>query len=462
MSGSALVMGGGCAGIAASLRLAEAGWHVTLVETRKRLGGRATSHIDQATGGLIDNCQHVVLGCCTNLIDLYHRLGVADRIAWHRKLYFADKAGKAWAFSDDKLPAPAHLTRALLSYRGLKFGDRLRVAMGMRRIMKLGNTLRHTEPKRTFGDWLREHGQTNAAIERFWQPIVVSACNLPVDRCEASYAVQVFYEGFMAHRDGFVMGVSDVPLAQLYERTEALLNESGGRLMLGTSVSRLHYDGERITGVEVADGQTLAADVVISALPFDRLAKVAPPELCAADERLHGLERIDVSPIVGVHLWFDRHVLDKPHLFFVDSPLDWVFATGRDAHGQYLHAGISAADAWVGETSEAIIAMAERELRGYTSHMPALSDAGLLRGRVIKEKRATFAPTPGIDAHRPAASGGVANLLLAGDWTATGWPATMEGAVRSGYAAAGAAVGRDLRVADLPVSRLVRWIGRLG
>lgn len=456
-----LVLGGGLAGIAAAVRLAQEHVPVTLVETSRRLGGRATSHVDKATGQRVDNCQHVLLGCCTNLIDLYRRLGVAGKIHWASVLHFYDKQGHHDQMAGSDLPAPLHLSESLMRFKTLSWRQKMQIARAMTAMMRLGITGRTALHEVTFEQWLREHGQSDGAIERFWDVIVVSALNQMPSRCSAAYAMQVFQEGFLAHREAYRMGTAAVPLGELYDTAESVIEKAGGKVMLGASVSRVMFDGGAITGVELADGQMLTADAYISALPFDRLDKVADEALRQADRRFDGVKHFEHSPILGIHMWYTRPVLDGPHMIFVDSPLQWVFNKGLDADGsQYLHGVISAADDWIDRSADEILEMAHRELSEY---LPAAKTQGLARGKVIKEKRATFNPTPGIEAHRPTTCGDVANLFLAGDWTATGWPATMEGAARSGYMAAAAAMGREAvaAVADLPMAPLVRWVGRL-
>jgi squalene-associated FAD-dependent desaturase len=511
----AVVLGGGLAGLSAALRLAERRWAVTLVETRKVLGGRATSFNDPATGKPIDNCQHVLLGCCTNLLDLYRRLGVSDCIRWDDRLHFLDKHGHEDVLASMDMPAPLHLSWSMMWFKTLNWADKMAISRAMLAIMRMGKAGRGACADMTFGQWLEKHKQTRRAIDRFWSVIVVSACNLPPEKVGADHALQVFQEGFLSHPRAYWMGTSTVPLVQLYEKAGRMIEEQGGRVMTGCSVRAIGFDGEQVTGVTVGDGDTLTGDCYISALPFDRLAKVSPAELIDADSRLGGLGQIAVSPILGVHLWFDRPVTRRPHLIMVDSPLQWVFNKGtrnwelgagslelgtrnsergtgdlelrtnnreagtgipatplrsvaacdlsgadlRSAIGdprstQYLHAVVSAADRWVGRSAEQVIGMALSELSAYE---PAVRDATLVRGRVIKEKRATFAAVPGFNAYRATTTGSVSNLLLAGDWCATGWPSTMEGAVRSGYAAAGAAMGRNLLIDDLPASSLYCW-----
>lgn len=467
-----LVLGGGLAGIAAAVRLAQAGRAVTLVETRKRLGGRATSFVDPTTKEVLDNCQHVLLGCCTNLIDLYARLGVADAIDWHRRLYFAatgrDGAARIDELEADDLPAPAHMTRALLGFRNLTLAEKIAISRGMLAMMRLGKPGREALHHVTFARWLEEQGQPAGAVEKFWAVVVISAINELPERMAAAYAIQVFQEAFLANAGAYVMGLSSVPLVELYDAAETVIaasgggGSSGGRVMLGRSVERLVFDGRCVTAAELDGGERIEADDFISALPFDRLAKICPPEMLEADERLRTTGRFTVSPIIGIHLWLERGdgrpVMDLPHVILMESPLQWIFNKGTDeppSRAQHLHGVISAAHDLVDAPAEEIAAMAVAEVRKL---FPAAREARVVHSRVVKEKRATFSATPGLEAFRPRAAGAIPNLFLAGDWVKTGWPATMEGAARSGYLAAAAAMGERepeaTLVADLKPTRL--------
>ncbi len=457
MSHSVAVLGGGLAGMAAALRLVEADVAVTLVETRKVLGGRATSFNDPATGQTIDNCQHVLLKCCTNLLDFYDRLGVTNRITWHPQLHFFDKQGHHDILKPSFLPAPNHLSLSMLRFKTLDLRDKLAISKAMLGIIRTSRQKRRDLDVMPFSQWLTQHGQTQKAIDRFWAPIAISACNQLPDQLSTNYALQVFQEGFLAHRQAYVMGTSNVPLGELYAGAIDYITQRGGRVLTGSSVHQLRFDGQRITGVDLAGGRSVEADTYISALPFDRLARVLPVGAIDVDERLQQLDAISVSPILGIHLWYERSPIDWPHMVLVDSPLQWVFNKGFDepGGGYCLHGVVSAADEWVGRSSDDILDMAQRELAAYT---PRATQIKLVRGRVIKEKRATFAAVPNIDALRPQATGKISNLVLAGDWCATGWPATMEGAVRSGYAAAQAVAGYPYRHPDLPAGWLYRLL----
>ena len=458
------IVGGGVAGLAAALRVAEAGDRPIVIETRKRLGGRATSFTDPRSGRTLDNCQHVLMGCCTNLLDLYERLGVLDRIEWHDTTFWANPPREPDRLRTGRwLPAPLHFTRSGLSMRLLSWSERLALLRANVALLRMGLAGRERWRGRTFGEFLDATRQPPRVRELFWEPVVVSACNLPSDRCEAAYAIQVFQEGFLGNPFSPVMGLSTVPLVELYDRAEAIVAEAGGEIRLGVSAKALAFDGAsaggRVTGVVTDEGFVEAA-ATISAVPADRLDRLASDTLKAADHRLRQLDRIRPSPIIGVHLFFAERVLDTPHLVLPGRATQWFFAKGTVDGLHHVHAVISGADGWLALPEDEIVRRTVADL-----HWASPRSRGLepVEARSVKEVRATFAVEPGIDAFRPQAApdarGGVRNLFLAGDWTATGWPATMEGACRSGYRAAQACTGKGGIVADIPVAPLARWLG---
>ena len=446
-----IVAGGGIAGMTCAIELAREGAKVLLLETRKKLGGRATSHTDQKTGETIDNCQHVLMRCCTSLLELYEQLGVADRMVWHRDFTFVHGDGTRAELGAGWLPAPLHFAGAFARFKGLSLGDKFAIGRAMAAIRFMSRPKRDALDAVSFADWLQQHRQPARAIERFWEVTVVSACNESLDRVAAGYALQVFQEGFLENKTNYEMGLSDVPLAELYDPAVQTIEAAGGRLVTA-SVKSLDYDAEvkHIRAAVLNDGTRLEADAFISALPFDVLDRVADEAGKADDPRLQRLGEIGVSPIVGLHLWIkssadaangtevSEGVMTVPHVVLTGSPIQWVFDQGTDADGvQHLHGVVSAAHDMVDTPNAEIIDLAMNELRRF---VPGCADAELVKGRVIKERRATFGCVPGIDALRPTADGGIKNLLLAGDGCATGGPATMEGAARSGCAAADAAL----------------------
>jgi len=460
MSRSVAIIGGGLAGLAAALRVAEAGDRPIVIETRGKLGGRATSFEDARTGHVLDNCQHVLMGCCTNLIDLYGRLGVDGLVAWHDTTFWANPPLDPDRLTPSWWPAPLHFTGSFLRMRQLDLQDKVAIARAMWRMIRLGRHGRASWSGRDFGAYLRQTRQTPAAIERFWEPVVVSACNVPSASCDASYAMKVFQDGFLQDAWSPCMGISTVPLARLYDPAREAIVQAGGELRESTSAIALNFDGRRITGVTTDEGVVECA-AVISSVPPDRLAKLCSDTLRRADARLKELESIPFSPILGVHLFFDHPVMDTPHLVLPGRATQWLFRKSGEQGREHIHAVISGADSWMALDEDEIV---RRVLADMAWALPRVRGLDPVAVRAVKEKRATFGCVPGIDRLRPKAVpdpmvGGVPNLFLAGDWIATGWPATMEGAVRSGYTAAAACTGRGGVVPDVPPGRVASLLG---
>jgi len=453
-----LIIGGGLAGIASALRLAEAGQSVTLVETRTRLGGRATSFEDRTTNELLDNCQHVLLRCCTNLIDLYDRLGMADQIDWHKRFYFCNAQGQIDEMEADDLPAPTHLTHSMMNFTGLTWSEKIAISRGMLNVMKLGASGRKKWHHHSFAHWLKENRQPAGAIQKFWACVTISALNEQPQNMAADYALQVFQEAFCANETAYYMGLPKVPLVRLYDAAQHAIERAGGQVLLRTRAQKLCYDQGKITGLQLSDDTQLTAKNYLSSVPFDRLAKLSDNAMLKDDSRLTQLGAFHVSPIVGIHIWFSHVVMDLPHMALTQSPLHWIFNKGTDGAGwQHLHGVISAADDLMSLSADDIQKIVVTEMRKV---LPKVGNLDPVRHQVIKEKRATFRLAPGIDDIRPQAKGKIDNLYLAGDWTDSGWPATMEGAVRSGYRAAGAVLNQedDLLIANLPESLLYQFI----
>lgn len=464
MKRTVIIIGGGVAGLAAAVRLAEADHRAILIESRKRLGGRAGSFSDPRTGRVLDNCQHVLLGCCTHLIDLYDRLGVLERIAWHRALYWTRGRGVVDTMRAGLLPAPLHLLPSLRRMRLFDSAEKRAIGRAMWRMIRLGENGRMRWREKTFAEFLDACRQPPSVVQAFWNTVIVGACNAGVWRVSAAPAMQVFQQGLLANRWSYTMGLATVPLVELYGPAQGIIEAAGGEVRLGTSARAIAYDGRRVTGVVTTAG-VIEGAAVISAVPPDRLGKLVGAALRGADTRLQELEAIEMSPILGVHLHFDQSIMELPHLVLVERGIDWLFNKGIDTDGgQYVHAVKSAADEWMGLSEVEIV---RRTVDDVHHVLPASRGLEPTAVRAVKEKRATFAPTPEVERHRPRASpgtiglggGGVENLFLAGDWCDTGWPATMEGAVRSGYAAAGAVAGVDLGIEEVPPAWLARQLG---
>jgi zeta-carotene desaturase len=410
-----LIAGGGLAGLSAAAALGGAGFEVDLFEARAFLGGRATSYTmpagDGAAGETIDNCQHILLRCCVNLLDFYGRLGVRDRIKFYKEYYFLEPGGRISVLSRGRLPAPLHFLGSFQKMHCLGRTDKMGIVKAML-AMRRERTRRKDLDRISMLDWLLQKRQTPHAIDRFWRQVLVSAVNEDLDRMAARHGFQVFWLGFLSRADAYEMGVPNVPLGQLYGA------ESWKRL----GNVRIHFRApvERIdeTGFVVA-GERHKSDYLICALPFDRLESVGLPA-----------PKFEHSPITGVHLWFDREVTTLPHATLLDRTMQWMF--NKDG-GRYLQLVVSASRDLTELSRNEIVEIAIGDLRLY---FPRVRDAKLLKSYVVKEQRATFSAAPETESLRPTPRSTLPNVVLAGDWTRTGWPATMEGAVRSGYLAA--------------------------
>ena len=463
------VVGGGLSGLAAGCALADVGFPVRLFERRPYLGGRASSYQHPGTGEVVDNCQHVLLGCCTNLIEFYRRLGIADRIRWYDRLTFLEPGGRASVVEPSFLPAPFHTAPAFLGARCLNLRDKLSIAAAM--AMLAGKA--PEDRGDSFFTWLRRHRQSHGAMERFWKTILVSALNEDLDRVSCSAAGQVIRDSFLKSAAAGRMGVPTVPLTELYGVAGDYIEARGGQVHLRARVESFRSDSSEVA--LSVEGMEETFDAVLFALPFETLSRVLPevPEAQALREQLAHFE---TSPITGIHLWLDRQITDLDHAILLDRTIQWMFHKSRllavrgqtgltdlasPLGGSYLELVVSSSKALVPKSKSDIIALAMEELKEF---FPAAREAKLLKSTVVKEVNATYSPQPGVDAYRPRSLTVWPRVFLAGDWTATGWPATMEGAVRSGYLAAEAIVrssgvnGPRFLVGDLPPTGLMRLL----
>jgi zeta-carotene desaturase len=427
----AIVIGGGLAGMASAAALDSAGWRVELFEARPFLGGRASSYQLPSAGGpaeTIDNCQHILLRCCVNLLDFYERIGVAGLIQFHREFHFLEPGGRCSTLKAGSLPAPLHFAGTFARLRFLSAIDKLSVAKGLAALRR-ERSRRGDLDRITMLDWLHEKGQTPGAIGRFWRPVLVSAVNDEPACIAARHGFQVLWLGFLASGTSYEMGIPGVPLGQLYGKFDK------ATVHLRAPVERVVVEDGRVTAI-VAGGERRTADSYILAVPFERAAALVP-EL---NLDLSGFEHV---PITGIHLWFDRRVTGLPHAALLDRTIQWFFNKGE---GRYLQLVVSASRELLEMGRAEIIELAVRELGEF---LPEVRAARIEKAHVVKEARATFSARPGLDAARPKPATRLANLFLAGDWTQTGWPATMEGAVRSGYRAAEAVSGLGFLLPDI-------------
>jgi squalene-associated FAD-dependent desaturase len=439
-----IVIGGGLAGLSSAVALAEAGFRVRLLEKRPHMGGRAASYVLPG-GETIDNCQHVTLGCCTNLEDFYRRVGAAGQIRFFDRLLFAAPDGRRGAIASVALPPPLHMAPSFVFFPLLGWADKRAIAQALLAIARSGGrpsdlSASGAGENVTMLAWLQKHRQTARAIRRFWEVILVSALDEELDRIDARYGIDVFWKAFLSTRGGYRVGIPRVPLGELYEGCRKALASQGGEVRLRAGVKGFLVANGRVEGVEREDRSVETADYYLAAVPQDILPELLPTEVVESEPVFLNLRNLRSSPITGVHLWFDRTVMNEPFLTLLDATTQWVFnktqLSGGDEQkedGQYLQLVISASYSLASRSRQEIIAQCLEELRGV---LPATREATLVKGTVVKEMSATFSPAPGSDRWRPAQKSPLAGLFLAGDWTLTGWPSTMEGAVRSGYLAA--------------------------
>jgi squalene-associated FAD-dependent desaturase len=462
-----IVIGGGLAGLAAGVALAEAGWQVRLFEQRPFLGGRATSYV-LPSGEHVDNCQHVTLGCCTNLEDFYRRVGSSNKIKYFDRLVFVDPQGRRGEMQAGVLPAPFHMTGSFATFAPLTLADKLSIARAMLDILKAKGHTKDLDdvPAISMQTWLERRKQTKGAIERFWRVVLVSALDEELDRTDARFGVDVFWKAFLSNRNGYRMGVPTVPLADLYDGCKAAIERKGGQVTLRASVRAINIERGAVTGIAFDNAKMESADAYVFALPHATLSELLPAAIRATDPAFNNIAKIKDAPITGVHFWFDRQVMDEPFVTLLDTHTQWIFnktalyghPTADAAAAQYLQMVISASYDLIPKSRQEIIDLVLAEVR---QALPKAREAQLVKATVIKETTATFSPEPGIDQWRPPQKTAIAGMFLAGDWTATGWPATMEGAVRSGYLAAeavllAAGTPQKFMQIDLPPDGLVK------
>jgi hydroxysqualene dehydroxylase len=457
-----VVIGGGLAGITAAIDLCDAGHAVTLLESRPRLGGAASSY--RRAGMTVDNGQHVFLRCCAFYQQLLARLDVTGQVGIQERFDVTVLAGTGLAGTGatgagptgtgpagpararlrrSSLPSPLHLTAALARYPLLSLTERVKVARAALAFRFADPTSPELDRQR-LGDWLAARGQAERARRRLWDLFIISALNISGDDASTGLAAKVIKTALLGRKDAADIGMARVPLGRLHsDATAALLARLGASVQLGAraaSVEQLPSGGFRIglsrgdlAGPGEAAGQALLADAVVLAVPPGQAARLAGS---AGVAEAASFDRLGYSPIVNVHVIYDRQVMDLPFAAAVDSPVQWVFDKTKHAGlpaGQYLAVSVSAADDLV-DTPTAEVR--EMFLPALEELFPAAAGAGITDFFVTRERRATFRQEPGSGALRPGAATSVPGLALAGAWTDTGWPDTMEGAVRSGHNAA--------------------------
>ena len=428
------MVGAGVAGLSAALALAKAGFAVEVLERKPYVGGRASSYEHPALGEVVD-CQHVLLGCCTNLVYLYKESGASNMIRWYDELTFMEAGGRASRIASGPLPAPFHSTLSFLRAPMLGLQDKIGIARGLLRFLP-GLP---PDSGESVENWLRKTRQTERAIRHFWGPVIVGALNDGFAQCSLHYAAQVFRESFLKSAQGGRLGIPSAPLSELYSAAVEAIEKHGSVIHFRASVDGLAPNADGSWTAQTPTGEHLA-DAVVLALPFEQAHSLMKrlPSVLGSSRLIEMANSFVHSPITTVQLWFDREITGLHHAVLLDATIQWMFNKtlirgGAAGSASYLELTISASKAQLKMGREEILKDALRELALF---FPEAGNAKLLKSAVLKEARATFSVLPGLDPIRPGAQSPWPGIFLAGDWTATGWPSTMEGAARSGFLAA--------------------------
>ena len=441
-----VIVGGGFAGLSAATMLADHGIRVLVLEARGRLGGRATAFVDRETGEMVDNGQHVLFGCYRETFAFLRRIG-ADanvRIQSSLELPFIARAGNRSLLKCPSWPPPLHLLGGIMQWTALPLRDRLsalRLAPAILRA-RSSSAARAAAADETVLSWLRARGQTDVLITALWEPLAVAALNQPLADAAAAPFVRVLAEMFGRDPSSAALALPTKPLDQMYaDPARTFIEARGGSVRTG-ALARVIAEGDRVSAVEVRQGDVNAAtpgeritvDRVVAAVPWHatrNLFSRLPPAL---ESLVSSAAAMRGMPIATVNLWYDRVVMDTPFVGLTGRTVQWIFDK-RQVFGEassHLSLVVSAAEAIAALARDELIEIAIREVR---DALPAAAEARLVRASVIREKRATFSLSPG-QPPRPANRTAVDGLVIAGDWTDTGLPATIEGAVVSGHAAA--------------------------
>ena len=434
-----VVVGAGVAGLAAAVALSGAGARVVLVERKPYVGGRAYSYLHPALNEVIDS-QHVLLGCCTNLIDLCRLAGIDKKIKWYDAIPFLEpgRDGGEARRSDlvpGKLPSPAHSMVSFLGAPMLGVRDKAGIARGLLEFMR-GIPVSDDE---AFLEWVRRTGQTERAVKHFWEPVIVSTLNDTFERTSTRYAAKVIYESLLKSAEGGRLGVPTEPMSEFYASVARLAEQQGTEVRLRASVEKIERVGDVWRAV-LNDGSSVNAKALVLALPFEQaqklLATIAEPSEKVRGV-MEGFAQFVHAPITTIHLWLDREVTEIEQAALLDTRIQWMFNKSRirrSATGEhYYELVISASHAELEMSREEILSSGVEEFGRF---FPEMRVAKVLRAAVLKEARATFSVTPGLERFRPEADSLGDGLFLAGDWTKTDWPSTMESGVRSGRIAA--------------------------
>jgi hydroxysqualene dehydroxylase len=445
-----VVIGGGFAGLAAAVDLAERGRRVLLLERRAFLGGRAYSFVDRATGDTVDNGQHLMMGCYRHTLGFLEKIGALGNVKFqpHARVDFlSDEQGHA-AFKCPPLPAPLHLVAGLAGLKTVGWGDRLK-ALGVGLALRRMNGDRGRLADITVREWLDELGQSERIQRRFWDLIALATLNESPERASADMFARVIEEAFLHTRRDSQLVISRVGLSEMYTAgAKRFIETRGGEVRMNATVERVEFEGGYARALILRGGERVEPQAVVSAVPYFSLKTMIAPEVAAGVEAFRHLDEFQSAPIVSINLWYDEPVTELEFVGLLDSPIEWVFNKNaiveHRSKRQHLALVISGAHAAAKRPKEELTAMAVNEMRRF---FPAAKKQQPAHSFVVREHHATVSHTVGVARLRPAQRTPFANFFLAGDWTDTGLPATIEGAVWSGRECARLLLAADSRVA---------------
>lgn len=439
-----LVIGGGFAGLATAVDLSERDVKVLLLERRAFLGGRAYSFTDKTTGDTIDNGQHLMMGCYRHTLQFLEKIGSLNKLKFQQnpQVDFLSLSANGQpvgsSFKCPSLPAPFHLVAGLFKLQTIGWRDRLnalRVGLELQRL----NGNRAELADITVREWLTRLGQTETMQSRFWDLVALATLNEKPDRASADMFARVLDQAFMHTRQDSTMVISKVGLSDLYtEDARRFVESRGGKIRLNAEVANIEFDGRRAVAVELRNGERIAADAIISAVPYFALQRMIQPEVLAASQTLKPIAGFQSTPIVSVNLWYAEPVTDVEFTGLLASRIDWVFnknAISGDSQSGHQHLALVASGAHEAAKlpKEELIAIAVAEMERF---FPAARRQKPVHAFVVREHEATISHTVGTARLRPPHKSEFKNFFLAGDWTDTGLPATIESAVQSGFACA--------------------------
>ena len=438
MNSDVLIIGGGFAGLSAGVALAEAGRKVLLLEQKPHLGGRARSFRDPTTGSMVDNGQHLFMGCYHATIRFLMTIGTLDRLDFQPRLKvpFLDHDGRLTRLDCPDWPAPWHLLVGVLRSRSFSLAQKLEV-------MKMGKGIRGANQRaapvagESVAAWLTRRGQSKALQRNFWDLICIAAMNEDPRVASAQLFERVLRLALFSSPADSRLGIARVGLSECYTaEAKSYIEARGGLVHTGRSVKQLCVSSNRCQGVSLEDRTGIECAEVISAVPWHQLASLLPGDLLRSEPLFAGALALQPAPIISINLWFDAPITDLEFVGLRGTTVQWLFDRSciLGVPGHHISLVLSGAHEHVNLSKEELLATALREL---AEVLPGARKAKVVRSLVIKERFATFSPRPEAESLRPAARTPLAGFYLAGDWTATGLPATIEGAVQSGYTAAG-------------------------